>query len=57
MNVKDLNPSFSRRPEEMEKFKCLIQTLVWAQDKTGKSSAEIIRLTLRKGKTLLDRYY
>lgn len=54
INVKERNPSFSRKPEEIIKFKCLVKTLLWVQSKAGRTSAEIVSLTLRNGKTVLE---
>ncbi len=53
--MKDINPSFTRQPEEIMKFKHLVQMLVWAKGKTGKSSAEIISVILRRGKMEIER--
>ncbi|HML87977.1 MAG TPA: hypothetical protein PKA28_05955 [Methylomusa anaerophila] len=55
MSVKDFDAGFTRSPEEIIKFKCLMRTLIWAQEKTGKSSAEIVSVIFRKGKMVVDR--
>jgi hypothetical protein len=48
INMNNINPVFLRKPEEKEKFKHFIQTLVWVRQKTDKPSAEIISALLRK---------
>ncbi|BBB92011.1 hypothetical protein [Methylomusa anaerophila] len=53
--MKDFDAGFTRSPEEIIKFKCLMRTLIWAQEKTGKSSAEIVSVIFRKGKMVVDR--
>lgn len=55
IRVKDLNSNLARKPEEITKFTYLIRMLVWAKGKTGKSSAEIISLVLRRGKMDIER--
>jgi len=44
-----------RSPEEKLRFGCLVRTLVWAKGKTGKSSAEITSVILRRGKEDIQR--
>jgi len=55
MKVKSYNLSCARKPEEKVMFRYLMQTLVWAKEKTGKPSAEIISVILHKGKDELHR--
>jgi len=48
--VKDSSVSFVRRADEKARFKHLLQILIWAKNKSGKSSAEVASLILRRGK-------
>ena len=48
--MKDSSVSFVRRPDEKARFQHLLRMLIWAKSKTGKSSAELISLILRRGK-------
>lgn len=52
--VKGVNPVASRRPEERARFRRLISLLVWAKDKTGRPSGEVVRILLAKGKDDID---
>jgi len=53
--VKACNPSFARKPEEVIKFKSLLRMLIWVQNNAGKSSVEVVSMTLRKGQAVLDQ--
>jgi hypothetical protein len=55
--VQEFGNNFRRLPRERERFAHLVHTLVWAKEKTGKSSAEIIRVLLHKGKVELYRSF
>jgi hypothetical protein len=55
--VKEFGNNLRRLPQEQERFAHLVHTLVWAKAQTGKSSAEIIRALLHKGKVELYRSY
>lgn len=48
--------SFVRQPDEVERFKYLLQMMIWAKNKTGKSSAEITGLILRRGKDAIEQH-
>ena len=48
--MKDSSVSFVRRADEKARFKHLLQILIWAKNKSGKSSAEVASLILRRGK-------
>jgi len=48
--VKDSSASFVRLPDEKARIQHLLRMLIWAKSKTGKSSAELISLILRRGK-------
>jgi hypothetical protein len=50
IRVKGNSVSFVQRQEEEIKFNHLLRMLVWAKSRTGKSSAEITSIILRKGK-------
>ena len=54
--MKDCSVSFVRQPDEMERFKYLLRMLIWAKNKTGKSSAEIASLILRRGKDAIQQH-
>jgi len=54
--MKDGNVSFVRLPDERDRFKSLLAMLIWAKSKTGKSSAEIASLILRRGKDGIQQY-
>lgn len=55
--MKAFQQSIARQQEEKTKFTRMLQTMIWAKEKTGKSSAEIISLILRKGKLEITRAY
>lgn len=55
--MKDITRSSVRQPEEQARFRHLLRVLVWAKSKTGKSSAEITSLILRKGKDGFDQHW
>jgi len=57
ISVKAFQQSISRRQDEKTKFTRMLQTMVWAKERTGKSSAEIISLILRKGKFEITQVY
>lgn len=57
MRVKDSIGSFVRQPDEQAKFQHLLRVLVWAKNKTGKSSAEVASLILRRGKEGIERHF
>jgi len=57
MRVKNNVNGFVRRPDEQEKFQHLLRVLVWAKNKTGKSSAEVASLILRRGKEGIERHF
>jgi hypothetical protein len=48
--VKDSSANFVRLQEEKIRFNHLLRMLTWAKSKTGRSSAEIASLILRRGK-------
>ena len=56
MSVKDSSASFVRRPDEKARFQHLLRMLIWAKSKTGKSSAEITSLLLRRGKDGIQQH-
>jgi len=48
--MKDSSSSIVRRPDEKARFQNLLRLLIWAKNKTGKSSTELISLVLCRGK-------
>lgn len=52
-----MSGNYVRQLEEKAKFQNLLRTLIWAKSRTGKSSAEITSVILRRGKDGLDRYW
>jgi hypothetical protein len=54
--MKDSSVSFVRLPDEKAKFRHLLQMLIWAKGKTGKSSAEVAGLILRRGRENIERH-
>lgn len=55
--MKDMIEHSARQPEEKARFRHLLQILIWAKNTTGKSSSEITRLILRRGKDGLDQHW
>ena len=53
--MKERTYAFSRTPEELIKFSNLVRTLIWVQRKAQKSPAEVVSLTLRRGKHVLSK--
>jgi len=48
--MKELNSSLPRRMEEKLKFRHFLKMLIWAKERSGKSSAEITTTVLHKYK-------
>jgi hypothetical protein len=52
--VNDSSARFVRQPDEKARFNHLLHMLIWAKNKTGRSSAEIASLILHWSKDGID---